>query len=334
MNDLKLSGQCADPEIVRENFNKIKRFLADMNSNVIRLQSESIDFSGLGADSGIRTWTVFMQSDTDGCNITIPYSRTFLSSVVNPNNTIWIFKGVSGASAKSVTASSGDTIEGLASLTIANDQTVFIQSNGEEYKILLDTTAMISGSGDTSGERFGIEDNIGAEDRTFNSIGQFYERYTNVIDDELLEFIRRSNDFAAYANKGNLVSSYELDSTLSSITAARNTVNPAVAVMSVGVDGVDLDTSEINARIAVDDYIKLHNYSNSNVYDKTTSDLTNKDLLVIDNTDIADGESGKIYRYTMLDIASDFADDAAAAAGSVAVGSLYHTSGAVKIRLS
>jgi len=36
----------------------------------------------------------------------------------------------------------------------------------------------------------------------------------------------------------------------------------------------------------------------------------------------------------LIDVASDFANDAAAATGGIKVGGLYHTSGAVKIRLT
>lgn len=39
-------------------------------------------------------------------------------------------------------------------------------------------------------------------------------------------------------------------------------------------------------------------------------------------------------RTALILVASNFADDAAAAVGGIAVGGLYHTSGAVKIRLS
>lgn len=138
--DLRLSGQCADPEIVRDNFNQIRRLINGANSNVIRLQSEDTDFTSLGVNSTIRTFTVFIQSDGASSTITIPNPRIFADAEINKNNTIWIFKGVSGAFAKSVIPAFG-TIDGASSINIANDQTIFIQSNGEEYKTLIDSSA-------------------------------------------------------------------------------------------------------------------------------------------------------------------------------------------------
>lgn len=44
--------------------------------------------------------------------------------------------------------------------------------------------------------------------------------------------------------------------------------------------------------------------------------------------------SGELPDISYVDPADDFADDAAAATGGVAVGGLYHTEGVVKIRLT
>lgn len=55
---------------------------------------------------------------------------------------------------------------------------------------------------------------------------------------------------------------------------------------------------------------------------------------VQDNLDVIRYVASNIESLLGGPIGSDFADDTAAAAGGVAVGQLYHTSGAVKVRLS
>lgn len=147
-NSFNFGGQNHDPEIVRENFNKIARWLTAADACVLTLQSQSADISALGANAAIRTFTVFMRSDTAACDVTIPDPAIFDLSVIGKKDTIFFFKGLSGASTKTVNINSG-TVEGASSFTLANDQTVCIQSDGTEYKILFDSSAMTGGSGDT-----------------------------------------------------------------------------------------------------------------------------------------------------------------------------------------
>lgn len=163
MNSFNFGGQNADPEIVRENFNKIARYLTAADACVLSLQSQSANISALGANAAIRTFTVFMRSDTGACDVTIPDPAIFDYSVIGKKDTLFFFKGLSGASSKTININAG-TVEGAASFTLANDQTVCIQSDGTEYKILFDTAGMTGGSGDTP-DRFGLEDITTPNDR-------------------------------------------------------------------------------------------------------------------------------------------------------------------------
>ena len=75
-----------------------------------------------------------------------------------------------------------------------------------------------------------------------------------------------------------------------------------------------------------------------NSYQETLT-LSNSDLVVVSNSD---GVTKQAKVETLIEFASDnivkvadnFANDSAAATGGVAVGGLYHTDGAVKIRLA
>lgn len=160
MNSFNFGGQNADPEIVRENFNKIARYLTAADACVLSLQSESANISALGANAAIRNFTVFMRSDTDVCDVTIPDPAIFDYSVIGKKDTLFFFKGLSGASIKTVNINAG-TVEGAASFTLANDQTVCIQSDGVEYKILFDSTAGGGGGGDDT--------NFAEDNLTFDS---------------------------------------------------------------------------------------------------------------------------------------------------------------------
>src|ERR1043165_585829 len=97
MNSFNFGGQNADPEVVRENFNKIARYLTAADACVLTIQSQSADISALGASVAIRTFTVFMRSDSGACDVTIPNPTIFDLSVIGKKDTIFFFKGLSGA---------------------------------------------------------------------------------------------------------------------------------------------------------------------------------------------------------------------------------------------
>lgn len=314
MNSFNFGGQNADPEIVRENFNKIARYLTAADACVLSLQSESANISALGANAAIRTFTVFMRSDTVACDVTIPDPAVFDYSVIGKKDTLFFFKGLSGASTKTVNINAG-TVEGAASFTLANDQTVCIQSDGTEYKILFDSTGMVGGSGDTFVESV-TGDNVDNTDPLNPVI------LTPGID-SVLAVAQALTEFRNIDLNGQ-----EMDvSDAGGLTVAFDPTNGQFYVLTP--NGTRLIISDANGSFEMD-------------FKNTQNVITMSD----DGTEISNSSntlpiyiglthSGGVGNPVIIN-ARNFANDGAAAAGSppVPINGIYHNAGALRIRLT
>lgn len=112
--------------------------------------------------------TVFLKATTDDTIVLIPNPKIF-DDATEVTNTLWIMRADAGNDpglnvGLLISDGSEGTIDGETGLPLAPGQTIMFQSNGEEYKILFNSAGMTGGSGDTGG-RFGIEDNLGIQDR-------------------------------------------------------------------------------------------------------------------------------------------------------------------------
>lgn len=121
-----------------QNFNRIARYLTEEDARILNIDSLTADISDLGANSDIRNFTVFMRSNTANCEVIIPDPGVFKYSVIGKKDTLFFFKGLAGSFTKTISVISG-TVEGATSITLNNDQSFCIQSDGTEYKVLFNS---------------------------------------------------------------------------------------------------------------------------------------------------------------------------------------------------
>lgn len=148
------------------------------------------------------------------------------------------------------------------------------------------------------GQRFGIEDNLGVQDRSMDMQGHEFVVYTIDESDKHGELIA-SPDYVGFT-------------AIDGANIKQLFMNNGQCVLSVS-EGVDTEGSSFIKK----DTLRL----------RVTNSFGSTDI-IIDGTDTT-----QLPKISVVGLAG-FADDAAAATGGIPVGGLYHTSGTVKIRLA
>jgi hypothetical protein len=129
-------------------------------------------------------------------------------------------------------------------------------------------------------------------------------------------------------NKGSKLTILELDNNFNVITGSIETATTNVVT--------------INNRVSA----SLRAFPNLSTWNNTSGIQTSGSLIVSGGSEPFEKANLQVYGNTALSgsvvltgnansvLASNFADDTAAAAGLVPIGGIYHTNGAIKIRLS
>lgn len=177
----------------------------------------------------------------------------------------------------------------------------------EAIKAIDDALGNIGG-GSGSITRFGIEDNTDDPDtldREFNSTnGSLFLGYINSSAPNKSTQIDFRSDYAGlfYEDDDN---NYSGEVNVGAESAKVSTQNLNTSSTAEFITFFNQSTFEVKAQIASDDWITLTSGENSfyGTYDKVTSDLDTKDILVYDYSD-----GGKLYRISTSDLASALGD--------------------------